>query len=959
MKSYPRVSILSFLVLLLLSFSMKGLRAQTAGRSGGGRGVSFSSQEKPWVWWFWLGSAVTKESIDVQLRQFQRSGFGGVVIISTYGVKGYEDRDIPFRSPKWFNMLHYTIREAGALRLGVDMGLSSAWPFGGPSVTPSQAAKMLKSCTSFRSTGGALSRQLLPEGSKDFVLAVVAQKAGAQFVDLTRKVSPAGRLKSELPAGDWTIYVLTGANTNQLVKRSGPGGEGLVLDQFSGRALAAYLHGYDSVPGELSGIRSVMNDSYEVYKADATDSILREFEARRGYSLVPFFPLLFDSSKSDAAAGQLSDNRKGVRGSDTRFGCGSGDQADSGASAEASRVLCDYRETISDLLLDGFMHTWSKWSNGRGILTTEQAHGAPANILDLYGAADIPQTESFGPAHFPIPNVRVDKDIQRPRSKWPDILMFKFASSAANVNGRRLCSAETATWLTNHFRMALSQLKPQLDQLFVAGINHTMLISATNVPPDVPFPGWKFYPAPDFGRYAAFYNYLPDLSTYIARCQHLLQQSKPDNDVLLYFPVYDYYSEAPRDLGVLATFDAIPGKWGDRFPFPATARKLKNAGISFDYVSDLQLQQLSYDGSSLVTAAGGKYKAIVIPQCRRMAVKTMRHLAGLARHGAPVIFENGMPKDVPGWKDWSQRLAELKTIEVEMRNAPHVRVSSDLTDDCTGAGCTREYFPGLEFIRKNGVSGKLYFVANLDSVYSSGWITPGVPASGLECYDPMTGKRCTLQRKTGADGKYAFRLELLPGQSCFLFPSRGEKPRTAAAYFCGSEPTRLGGSWEIRFEKGAPYVPRPIATRVLKSWTELGDSATKSFSGTACYRLKFDLPAALNGSRTIRLTFTDLRDMADVELNGHPVGRVWSVPYVLDIDRGYFTGKDNELRIHVTNLATNRIIWMDRHKIPWKSFYIADPLKGRFDASDWDLQPSGIVGPVTLTGASTPTIGMK
>jgi len=763
---------------------------------------------------------------------------------------------------------------------------------------------------------------------------VLAEGPGGRSVDLTPGVVSGGRLEGVLPSGDWMIYVLTGANTDQQVKRSGPGGEGLVLDQFSGPALADYLHGYDSVPGELSGVRSVMNDSYEVYRADATDSILKEFKARRGYSLVPYFPLLFDSSGSGRG-------KEGLPGSE-----------------EASRVLCDYRETISDLLLDGFMHTWSKWSNGHGMLTAEQAHGAPANILDLYGAADIPETESFGPAHFPIPHVRVDKDIRRDRYKWPDILMFKFASSAANVNGRRLCSAETATWLTNHFRMALSQLKPQLDQLFVAGINHTMLISATNVPLDVPFPGWRFYPAPDFGHYAAFYDYLPDLSGYITRCQHLLQRSRPDNDALVYFPIYDYWSEAPKDLGVLATFDAIPGKWGDRFAFSATARKLKNGGVSFDYISDQQLQMLRFDGRSLITTGGNKYKVIVIPECRRMPVKTLRRLADLAAQGAPVLFENGMPKDVPGWKDWRRRLGELKGLQAEMLHTPRVRISHDLAGDCVRAGCMDEHFAGLEFIRKRTAGGKLYFVANLDSVFSCDWITPGVGATELERYDPMTGARGLLIRKKGPEGRYSFRLELLPGQSCFLFPAAGEKAEKTATYFSGSSSVVLDGAWKIRFEKGAPFLPGPIETRVLKSWTEMGDSAARAFSGTACYELHFDLPAGLDRCRKIRLNFTDLRDMADVELNGHRVGRVWSVPYQLDIDRREFKEKGNDLRIQVTNLATNRIIWMDRQKIPWKTFYIADPVKGTFDASGWDLQPSGIIGPVSLTGGTMePAVG--
>ena len=77
-----------------------------------------------------------------------------------------------------------------------------------------------------------------------------------------------------------------------------------------------------------------------------------------------------------------------------------------------------------------------------------QAHGSPANILDLYGASDMPETEGT--------------EIQR----------FKWATSAAHVAGRRLVSAEAATWLGEHFRVRLAEVKTTVDQFFVAGVNH-------------------------------------------------------------------------------------------------------------------------------------------------------------------------------------------------------------------------------------------------------------------------------------------------------------------------------------------------------------------------------------------------------------------------------------------------------------------------------------------------------
>src|SRR2546430_5009453 len=53
-------------------------------------------------------------------------------------------------------------------------------------------------------------------------------------------------------------------------------------------------------------------------------------------------------------------------------------------------------------------------------------------------------------------------------------LISKFASSAAHVAGRGLTSAETGTWLGEHFTVTLDQLKQAVDQLFVSGVNHVI-----------------------------------------------------------------------------------------------------------------------------------------------------------------------------------------------------------------------------------------------------------------------------------------------------------------------------------------------------------------------------------------------------------------------------------------------------------------------------------------------------
>ena len=64
----------------------------------------------------------------------------------------------------------------------------------------------------------------------------------------------------------------------------------------------------------------------------------------------------------------------------------------------------------------------------------------------------------------------------------PDLIMLKFASSAAHISGKPLTSSETLTWLREHFKTALSQCKPEVEQIFLAGVNHTFFHGSTYSP---------------------------------------------------------------------------------------------------------------------------------------------------------------------------------------------------------------------------------------------------------------------------------------------------------------------------------------------------------------------------------------------------------------------------------------------------------------------------------------------
>jgi hypothetical protein len=195
-------------------------------------------------------------------------------------------------------------------------------------------------------------------------------------------------------------------------------------------------------------------------------------------------------------------------------------------------------------------------------------------------------------------------------------------------------------------------------------------------------------------------------------------------------------------------------------------------------------------------------------------------------------------------------------------------------------------------------------------------------------------------------------LQLNPGESLILRApadvSNIRSPRWPYRQPSG-QPTTLSGKWSIVFTKGGPDLPPAIETTELKSWTDLGSDEAKRFAGTARYRAEFDAPATKADDWLLDLG--DVRETARVRLNGKEVGSVWSLPMQIRVGEFLRPGR-NVIELDVTNLAANRIRDMDRRKVDWKimrEINFVNINYKPFDASGWDIMPSGLLGPVTLT----------
>jgi hypothetical protein len=829
-----------------------------------------------------------------------------VEVTSIYGVHGREADFVPYLSDRWVSLLLHAATEARKDGMGLDLPPGSGWRMGGPDVPLEDASVSLR-LRADTVRGGAV-------WSGDFSgrpMQVAAFSSAGQFVDLSPTGPATGPLSWTAPAGSWTVYNAEIRNNGEKVKRPGPGGEGNAVDVLSRDAVDRYLAGFGQRFAKIppGTIRSFFHDSYE-YTGDASRELFQTFAARRGYDLKRYLPALAGQGDADLVA----------------------------------RVKSDYRETVADMLRENLLQPFTAWAHQEGSLSRNQAHGSPANILDLYAASDIPETEIFGPLG--------ESD--------SDPLVSKFASSAAHVTGKRLASSESMTWLAEHFTETLAQVKLATDQLFVSGINHLLYHGTAYSPSDAAWPGWLFYASTEFNPRNAFWHDLPALNQYVARVQSVLQSGTPDNDLLVYWPIYDNWHDAA---GMRMDFRVHDPKWLHDKPVGAVARTLWSAGYGFDYVSDRLLASEVEATGGRVRAGGAEYAAILIPTTLHMPDSTLSRLLDLANGGATILFEDRLPTDVPGVADLAARRARLSALEGRLnfgsangegvRTAPigsgRVLVGGGPEALLRAATVARERMvdhPGLRFIRRRFDGGWHYFIANSGTVPVEGWVPLAVDAPSVAILDPMNGQTGIGRVRHATPGETEVLLELAPGQSVILRAFRAPAAGGAWPYLrAASAAIPLTGRWSVAFVAGGPTLPDPFQTDSLGSWTTSGAEAER-FAGTARYTLEFDAPVAADD---YLLDLGKVAESARVRINGRDLGTLFAAPFHLRTGPLRRTG--NRLEIEVTNLSANRIRDLDRRGVQWKVFYdinfVGIDYKP-FDASGWPVRPSGLIGPVLL-----------
>jgi hypothetical protein len=724
-------------------------------------------------------------------------------------------------------------------------------------------------------------------------------------IDLTSKMHSDGTLDWTPSAGRWVVlrmgYSLLGITNHP----ASPEATGLEVDKLSRTAVKAYIDNYlgqykDTV-GELMGKRGlkyVITDSWEAGTQNWTDDMFAEFAKRRGYDMHTWLPVL------------------------------TGRVVESAESSE--RFLWDFRKTIGDLTAEYHYEQIGASLHERGMGRYTESHESGRAFvgdgMDVKRKADVPMSAMWTPRPG-VATEQYDADVRE-------------SASVAHIYGQNLAAAESLTAGTGAWSFSPETLKPTADRLLAMGLNRFVIHTSVHQPLSDKVPGFGLGPYGQwFTRHETWAELARPWVTYLARSSYLLQQGTFVADILYFY-------------GEDSNITALYGRKAPDIP----------AGYSFDFASaDVVLTRLSVDSGRITTPSGMSYRLLALdPRCREISLPVLRKLRDLVKAGASIVGPK--PAETPSLSD---DLAEFHAIAdklwadgngVNKVGRGTVYGGQTIADALTAlrVGPDFEYTKprsdtSLMYVHRKLGDRDLYWVNNRSSRTESLDAAFRIQGKAAELWHADTGKIEPVSYRI-AGGRTSVPLRLDPNDAVFVvFRKPAAHPSQTLPQPVEIRIAAIEGTWEVGFQPGRG-APARITLESLSSWAENADAGVKYFSGKGTYTKSLEAPAEWfkPGVRFI-LDLGDVKNLAEVALNGKPLGILWKAPFRVDVTGALKPGA-NSLEVGVTNLWVNRLIGDEQPGITRKYTFTTQ----QFYRADSPLLPSGLLGPVQLISSRLP-----
>ena len=728
--------------------------------------------------------------------------------------------------------------------------------------------------------------------------------AKKSVLDLTSKMKPDGTLDWTPPAGQWTIlrmgYSLTGITNHP----APPEATGPEVDKLNAKYVKAYIDHYldnykDASGNRLGkgGLAYVITDSWEAGTDNWTDDMIAEFTKRRGYDPHPWMPVL---------TGRIVESAQ-----------------------ESDRFLWDLRRTIEELLAENHYGTIAAELHARGMgqygESHEEGRATIGDGMEMKRADDVPMAAMWTQQ----PGVNAEQ--------YGYNADIRESASVAHIYGQNLVAAESLTAGSNPWAWSPQNLKPTADKELAVGLNRYVIHSSVHQPLIDKTPGLTLGPFGQwFNRNEVWAEQAKPWITYLGRNSYLLQQGKFVADIAY------FYGEDSNLTAIFANKSpAVP------------------AGFNFDYVNgDILAHKLTVKDGRITTASGMSYRVLVLdPYSLHMSLPVLKSIQSLVQQGATVIGQK--PVGTPSLADDKQ---VFQTIADAMWGGDgaygkgHV-VDGPVTTDSVAAAMKKANIEGdfiydgpeadshVLFVHRRTDDADLYYVDNQTAHEETIQPSFRVDGKAAELWHGDTGK-IEDASYTSASGRTTVPLKLDPYETVFVV---FRKPATASNRAVPQKQmTALGaveGAWKVQFEpnRGAPS---DADFPALKSFSENPDPGIKYFSGHATYTRTIDAPANwFHPGAEMWLDLGDVANLAEVKINGQPVGIAWKAPYRVDISSALKPGS-NRVEITVADLWVNRLIGDQQPGVTTKyTFTTRQPIPYKADAP---LVPAGLLGPVQV-----------
>ena len=482
-------------------------------------------------------------------------------------------------------------------------------------------------------------------------------------------------------------------------------------------------------------------------------------------------------------------------------------------------------------------------------------------------------------------------------------------------------------------------LKPSFDHEACAGLNLTFIHTFTCSPAEMGLPGQEYFAGTHFNPNCTWWPMAGAFIDYLNRCHWMLQQGQFVADIAYYY--------------------------GDHVPNIARRKADDPAGVLPDYDYDVLSEEIllrltCQNGATPTTLGHDVPRPLVLPDHRVLSLAALRKVHDLVDAGATVIGPK--PERAISLVAGASGVAEFRRLAdatwdttrpnhvIQDTSPLKVLRQLGIQPDFTHSG---DDAAQIEWIHFTIPDGHMYFVAHQTEQPITVNCSFRISGRQPELWNPVDGTHRLANAFTQKDGRTNLPLEFTPNGSFFVL-FRNQIPTTQQGdadsnFPAVGNPVELPGPWTVNFDPNWGG-PKSINFPELIDWTQHTNPGIKHYSGIATYKNQFLAPTDLadNGKKQILLDLGNVLEMAEIHLNGKPLGIVWCPPFQVDATDALKSG-ENELQIRLANQWANRVI--GDLQLP--------PEKRRTQTNitalkpDTPLSPSGLLGPVTLK-TSTP-----